>query len=318
MPRGKSKQIFSRILVCVAGLVLMLGGCGAGNTKDDVNVSLSNSEDSRAADSSASQDYRYDSESTRILSGRDNGTSFDPNVDEQNVVTGYMLIGVDDPDKIAEEARKVTEEASGRVSSSMLATDDHDVKIELTLRIPADKYEEVTAKFSKFGEVVKMVTETEDVGAAIVGLDARIKAMEASIVRLTELMNEATATVDALEAERELAARQADLDGLKAQRDWYDSQVSYSTLKLRIKDKGDGTIGLTEPDLWQQSWEGFTDGVAGLVVLLVMLLPWMIIIVPLGLVVGWLIKHRRARRQHNVFDDKPATTLQESSKSDEI
>ena len=56
----------------------------------------------------------------------------------------------------------------------------------------------------------------------IVDLDARIKALQTSVDRMTQLLAQATRIEDLLAIETQLSQRQAELDSLKAQRTWLE------------------------------------------------------------------------------------------------
>ena len=107
-------------------------------------------------------------------------------------------------------------------------------------------------------------------------------------------MKTAQHTADLLEAERELTSRQAELDGLNAQRAWYADRVAFSTLDLRFRSTS-ALPSVTE-SIWERSWNTFLDGIDVIAFILIMILPWLLLLVPLGVLIWFLTRRMRKRR----------------------
>ena len=96
-------------------------------------------------------------------------------------------------------------------------------------------------------------------------IDARIEALQASVDRMLALLAEADDTADLITIESELTARQAELDGLTAQRDWLADQVDYSTLTVELLSEGIAPDAGPD-DFWSglaAGWEALVGFLAG-------------------------------------------------------
>ncbi len=173
----------------------------------------------------------------------------------------------------------------------------------LAVRVPAAQLPRVIDALEGVGEVTTSQLDRRDVTGEAVDLRARIAALRTSVERLESLMAEASSTSDLLAAESALAERQAQLESFEQQLAHLEDQVGMSAL----------TVSLYEPsEVVRADPAGFGDGIAagwnglvatlnGIVIALGFLLPWLGVLVALGVVV-WLIR-RVARRRRRRADD---------------
>lgn len=287
----RSSQTARKPLVATALVALtslLLTGCASSTTSSD------------PSGASVDQTYDYGS-STSEASNSDFDSSYDSNSKSQGttveahvIVTGHLLLDVADPGEALAQASTIVTEAGGSVAHSSLQGESDSPWGNATFKIPANSFEETRQKLAELGKVTDQSTDTADVGAEVADLDARITALEASIARLTTLIDQAETTSDLLEAERELTSRQEELDSLNAQRAWYSDQVSYSTLEVSFHSTA--ITPVPSSSAWEESWQAFSRGIAGLVYGLIMFAPWLIVIIPITLFFVWLHRRRVARR----------------------
>lgn len=227
---------------------------------------------------------------------------------KQSVIkTGTARLVADNPEETFATMSADVIGLGGSIQASSINPLDSGPSVWATLRIPSAKYDAFVGTLATYGSLKEISTSTEDVGAAIADLDARTQALESSIARLRELMNKAESTADLLEAESQMTSRQAELDGIKAQRTWYADQVEMSTLDVTITSP---LSFRSEPgSVWEQSWQGFVDGVTTIVVGIVWLLPWAIllalILTPLLI---WRGRRRRAKLARSAQSEGITTT----------
>ncbi|WP_394552752.1 DUF4349 domain-containing protein [Agromyces sp. MMS24-JH15] len=277
-------------------LVMLLAGCSAGAGSSDAR--------SGESDSGMVQPDQP-AGGPEAESGTEGGSGGDADAADRSVVTtGWARITVEDPTSAAQEAVDLVRAAGGRVESRTESpgTDTQAARAELTLRIPADDFEDVLDDLRELGEVGDISLQATDVTAQRQDLDARIEALEASVDRLIELLGQAATTADLIAIESELTTRQAELDSLTSQRDQLVDQVDYSTLSLEFVTPQD-TPKTDPPTFWDGLVAGWTTLVAfgtGLLVVIGALLPWAIALALVAgavLLVIWAIaRGRRARR----------------------
>ncbi|MGK9146422.1 DUF4349 domain-containing protein [Plantibacter flavus] len=229
--------------------------------------------------------------------GTDGTTSND--LAPQVITTGSLTITDTDPVATAAKAAELVIAAGGRVDSrdETPGTPDQAAQANLTVRIPADEFEQVLGKLKALGTVNNVSISAVDVTAQAADLDARVTALQASVDRLLALMANATTTADLLAAETSLSERQAELDGLVAQRDALADQVDYSSVFVTVV--APGTVAPGAPtDFWGgivTGWNALVTAASGFVVLVGILLPWLLPLAVLALVVVLIVRASRRR-----------------------
>jgi hypothetical protein len=225
---------------------------------------------------------------------------------QQVVTTGSLTVTADDPIRTATDAT----EAGGRVDSrdETPGTSDQAPRATLTVRIPADDFDAVLARLQALGTVDNLSVSAVDVTAQAADLDARVTALQASVDRLLGLMAAATTTADLLAAETSLSQRQAELDGLVAQRDALADQVDFSSVTVSFVAPGSIAPGVPT-DFWGgvvAGWNALVAAASGLVVVVGVLVPWLLPLAVVAAVVVLLVRsgRRRAARRSAT----PATT----------
>lgn len=216
--------------------------------------------------------------------------------------SGDISLTVGDVKGAVDRVAKIAIGLNGSVEtqSENQASGDLPAGADLSIRVPVDKIDEAFAQLSKVGTVVSQGRSATDVTTEHVDLEARVDALETSIDRLTKLMDEATSTSDLIEAETALSTRQQELDGLRAQLKWLETQV----------DEANIWVTLASPSVLPGGPDSFWDGViagfnsigaaaAGGLVVLGILLPWLLLAAVIVGAVIWAVRagnKRRARR----------------------
>ena len=214
--------------------------------------------------------------------------------DRSVITTGSVSLTVADPIRSAEDAATIVEEAGGRVDSRTETpeTDNQSASANLSLRIPVGDLDRTLDALRALGTVNYVSLNASDVTQQSQDLDARITALSTSVDRLLTLMAQATTTTDLIAIEGELSTRQAELEGLKSQRDYLTDQVEYSTITLDLYSTG--TVAPGAPDnFWTGIVAGWTTLVTALGALLVgvgFALPWLAILAVAGGIVFLIVR----------------------------
>lgn len=241
-------------------------------------------------------------------------------VERKEVITGSVDITSADPvaaaGRVAEQVRAV----DGRIDSrtEQPGTDDTDPSATLTVRVPADRTDAFVDGLGGVGEVTRVSTNRDDVTMQWEDLDARIKALQASVDRLRALIATASSTADLIDAEEALGSRQGELDSLTAQQRRLDDQVALSTLTISITapDNGSGGDG---PDNFLDGlvagWNSLIDWLQDAIVFVGKAIPWLGFLAVLGgalWLVRWVARrprpaaHRPAAGTENPAPSVPA------------
>lgn len=216
--------------------------------------------------------------------------------DRQVVSTASMTLTSSDPIAAADRAVRIVLDVDGHVDSRTdIPTDENQQEAaQLVLRVPSDEIDETLVALKKVGELIRSSLNQTDVTTQVADLDARTSALETSVDRLLAMMAQATTTADLIDLESALSQRQAELDGLVAQRDSLGDRVEFASVEMYITSPG-VVAGAVPGDFWGGVTVGFQALLAfvgGFLVLLGVLVPWLIPLALLAGLVWWLVSRR--------------------------
>ncbi len=160
------------------------------------------------------------------------------------------------------------------------------------------------------GRVASETTNSEDLTRQIVDTEARLRAQTALRDRLQELLRSRPGRLaDLLEVERELARVQADIDAVQSALAVMRTRVAMSELTLQYQS-APRPLGSDTFEPLRQAFANFlgiiVGGFAAIITLIAVLIPFAIVLVPLG----WLLLRWRKRRGGRFFNrlEKPPET----------
>ncbi|HXX92268.1 MAG TPA: DUF4349 domain-containing protein, partial [Planctomycetota bacterium] len=134
------------------------------------------------------------------------------------------------------------------------------IRAVVTVRVPPEQFEGLMTRLRALGTVRNQNIGSQDITKAYLDLDTRRASKEALLERLKKLLAEAKGTVkELLEVEVQMGKTIEEIEAIKGELKYYDSQVSLSTITLTISEKDLGqpfeyvqtlqsSIGLTAPD----------------------------------------------------------------------
>lgn len=233
--------------------------------------------------------------------GDDGGAAVD--ADRQVVTTASTTLVLDDPADGAQRVSELVESAGGRVDERTEQTADGEedgAYADLVVRVPSDALTGVLADLEELGEVASVSVTRSDVTGQAVDLDARISALQTSVIRLQALLDEAPTTEALLAAEGALSGRQEQLESLQSQRALLADQVELSTLRVHLQPDGVAPPGGPDGfvDALGAGWNALVSAAGAAVVVLGVLLPWLLVAGLVAAVV--LVPLRRARRRSSL------------------
>ncbi|AUN39660.1 DUF4349 domain-containing protein [Tsukamurella tyrosinosolvens] len=191
----------------------------------------------------------------------------------QVITTGTVEVTNADPASVATELAATAERLGGRVDART-ETGGEKARATLTLRVPNEKVNELVEKVGGLGEVGSVRLEHEDVTGTVVDLEARIRATQVSVDRLTAILARADTTDQVIAAESALTSRQQELEALQSRRASIGDQVSLSTVTVTVEkptvtvDRSGFTGGLRD------GWDALLGAGRWLLVIVGAVLPW--------------------------------------------
>lgn len=281
----------SRVVAAtVAGLMLLLTGCGAGGggMPADGGMPEAPAPMPQEPDSPAGPGER------------------------QIARTAAINLVVTDVRQVATQLRQVAETVGGMVTSESISLPAQDEEwsdySQVVVTVPSDRLDEALNLIGGLGEVRHRSIEAVDVSDSVLDIDARVKTMRESIARLQELMERAGSVAEIAAVEAELSQRQAELESLLAQQKNLRDRVAMAPI----------SVGLYPPDRAVQAGAvGFVGGLvigweslvsAGRVALTAVgvLLPWLALVALVATPLVWWRRRRRASRPK--APDQPSAT----------
>jgi len=231
--------------------------------------------------------------------GTGTGTGTATVADRQVITNGSMTISAQDPIATIDKAVQIAEGAGGRVDArtEIAPVNGDQGSASLTLRLPSATLTSSIDKLKKLGTVESVSLTAQDVTTAVQDVDARISAMRASLDRLLALMKKATTTESLIALETAVSDRQGNLEALEAQQRYLADQVTLSTIELSLISPASAPADV--PNNFFSGivvgWNAFVSAMAGLLVILGVILPWLVIAGILAAVVVGILRGKKRR-----------------------
>ncbi|MDY6794869.1 MAG: DUF4349 domain-containing protein [Actinomycetota bacterium] len=198
---------------------------------------------------------------------------------------------------IKRDAVSVASLVGGYVESeSSSRNDDGYTYASITLRVPAQNFDEVMTEVSSLGEVVSTQVNTSDVSSEYVDLESRLKHLEAEEAFYMDLIARAQTIEEMISIREHLSSIQLEKEQIQGRKDYLDQQISYSTLTLNVDEVSPDEEGEGFWHAVKEAFKTFGRGMRNLAIGLFYALPYIIIIAVL-ILLGWIIIRRSRRKK---------------------
>jgi hypothetical protein len=288
--------VLSLVLICV---VLVLMGPVVGNVYSTINDSLSG-----VGDYSFSQALPANSVSSDGIR-----QSIVMQVPQRVIIRdGYISLAVKDTraSSIAIEQMVKEMETEGAfivTSQETSGTDDLMPEIRMTVRVPAERFDEVMDRLAALGvKVLDRNEAAEDVTEEYVDLQARMEAMETARERLKEIMSKAETVEELLSAEQQLTAREAEIESIQGRLEYLTQSAKMSKIEITLLPS---VLNLPLGAQWQpgetvrKAYRGLVRSAQGALDLLIYFgivgLPWLVILGLIAFGVRRLVRRYRTK-----------------------
>lgn len=210
-------------------------------------------------------------------------------IEQRIIKTGEVGLLVDNVAATLARVRGMAVEMGGYVGGSQAGTLDESAS--LTLRIPADRFDELLTRLHELEdvEVTSESTSEQDVTREIVDLEARIRNLEASEESYRVLLDRAERIEDILTVQTRLDQVRGEIEQLEGQLQTIEGQADLSTLTVTLIPRGEPVEAV------QAGWdpggqlESAVATVVGIGQGILDALIWIVIVwVPILLVLGFI------------------------------
>ncbi len=219
------------------------------------------------------------------------------------ISTGTVSLRSKDVGQARFDVQKVVDAYRGEISDEQTAT-DLEGRVErsrLVIRVPSQFFDEVMTELGGVAELRSAKRTSEDVTTQVIDIGVRVRAQEKSLERIELLLARAQSLRDIIAIESELTRRQAELDSLKAQQAYLADQTSLSTISVFLertekaapveKHEAGFLAGL------ERGWDALGRAATVLATGLGAVLPFMVVLLLLGVPTWLLVRSLLRRRQ---------------------
>lgn len=280
-------------IAAIVPFVLVVGGCAAvgasqpaAGTAQEVN--------GRAADGTAE-----DASAPEAKPGE--GGGFSGTVQVQVARTASVALTVPDVEAAATRLRAIATAMGGVVTTENLVSrvDAKGISTPtstMVVSVPADTLDSTLEQLKALGTITSRVISSDDVTTQVADVASRIKALEGSIARLSELSKKAGSITELTQLESELTTRIEERDSLLAQQKSLAGRVAQSPITISLRTP-EAVVEAETPGFLAGLAAGWNALVASSRVLLTIVgavLPFLVLVAAIGIPV--VIWRRRARR----------------------
>jgi predicted RNA binding protein with dsRBD fold (UPF0201 family) len=300
-------------------LLLSLAACGAADSTERDRSEAQSAAEPAAEERAAPQPTAIYQDGASTVEDVVAGARTQIQEERVIIYTGNMTLVVKDTRQAIKTIIALANEQGGYVSSSNVYQANEVPRGSITIRIPAENYQDTLAQLRDLAvRVESESTSTEDVTQEFTDLQARKTNLEAAEAALRELLDQHQQrgeTSDILAVYRELTEVRGRIEQIEGQIRYLANQSALSTITIElipdvlyqpVSVAGWEPQGVAKEAL--QALVAALQGLANLVIwLVVLVLPLLIIVlIPLVIVI-WLIRWWWKRRQARKNRSKPVT-----------
>jgi len=221
-----------------------------------------------------------------------------PELGRAIVYNGQITVRVEQVADATQRVRTLATSAGGFVGSEKSASGGSQAQSSITIRVPAEKFDGILSDVAKLGKELDRSVNAEDVTAAVVDLEARIKAQQASVDSVRRMFSQAKQLSEVVQLEQELSRRQAELDALLAKQRRLDDLVKLSTVTVNLVGPDTPYIEPKSDDPsflggLEAGWDTFLFILRIAAAVIGFLLPFLIVAAVLAVPFWWWLRRRR-------------------------
>ncbi|WP_052745630.1 DUF4349 domain-containing protein [Allosalinactinospora lopnorensis] len=293
-PRGTSRLIAAAVTPILAAL--LLAGCSSTSEQQAVSDAdgAAPERDTAAENGPAAPEAEGGADGDAGGDAAVAGSEVDAR--ERAVVhTAELTVEVTEVEAAADDAKEWVGDAGGHVAAENIGTETGEgPRASLTLKIPADRYEEALDDLGDLGTQADLQRKVDDVTEEVADVDSRVESAEATLDRLRELLDEADSVEDVLAVESEISNRQQELEALQARQQALQDSTTFGTVNLSLlppdsylAEQESDSIGFTGGLV--RGWRALATAAQGLAVVAGWTLPFLGVAAVAGApVVLWL------------------------------
>jgi len=217
------------------------------------------------------------------------------------VRTATLDVTVGNVDQAADAAVAKTVVDGGRADADDRTTSGNDRHAHLVLRVPAAKLSALLDTVAGYGHENSRTDHGDDVTAATADVGARVAALQISVARLKDFLGKSGSITELVSLENQLTDRQSQLQSTIAQQRALADQISLATLTVDLSATLPPPVHKTHvgpPGFGSavvNSLHGLLNTARVLGAAAGYLVPFLVVLAPIGFALLWLWKRLRPR-----------------------
>ena len=161
------------------------------------------------------------------------------------IYSGFALVETQEFDRVIEDVARLVIEFGGFVQQSHVTGRDylswhrehHGFRnAHYTIRVPAGRFQSAMEAFKNLGNVPFSSINADNITMQYLDVQARLTARQTEEARLLELLTRADSVYDIITIESRLSHVRAEIESFSSTIRHWDSQVSYSTLSIDVRE----------------------------------------------------------------------------------
>lgn len=211
------------------------------------------------------------------------------------IKNGNVSMKVNDLQATIDQMSAMAEKLGGYVESSYVSDIENPVEIQtekaketatkvgnITIKVPADKFESTLQSILGMGDVVNQSTNSNDITKQYMDMEARMNNLKAQEKNYQELLSKAQNVDEMLRVETELNRIRTEIEIIQGDLKRWDDQVEYSTIYINLTEVKEAELeSVDTSSVWQRARRGLINtinniknGIAWLFVFIISALPY--------------------------------------------
>ena len=165
------------------------------------------------------------------------GNVVDVDITDRMIIrNGYLNLVVKDTLATQTEIGRLMDSVDGYIfSEDSYRYAEGLTQVEMSLRVPADRFDEAMAQLREMAtEVTRDSVSSDDVTEEYVDLESRLRALEVKATKLEELMDRAEDTEAVLQVYQELSATQQEIEHVKGRMKYLERSAALATIDVSL------------------------------------------------------------------------------------
>ncbi len=220
------------------------------------------------------------------------------------VYTAEVDLIVEDFEPVPEQVETLAEQFDAYVANSTVSGSPGSPRTgHWTIRVPVERYEEFLAAARQLGEVRRVSVDSQDVTEEYYDVEARIRNKKKTESRLLRHLEDATGKLEEiLEVEKELDRVCEEIERVEGRLRVLKDLTSLTTIQLTVSEIKDyvpeeaASYATRVRRGFQASIATLVSAAQGLSIAVIVLLPWLVILLVLGVLSFALWRLVRTRR----------------------